>query len=86
VTDEPLTDARLDEIERAARFALSDPDGLASYSAASSVYVVPELVAEVRRLRQLIIEYARHTEGCSAAHGDQYRCRCGWRDVEAGFK
>lgn len=44
------------------------------------------LLDEVRRLRQLLTEYGRHTEGCSAAHGDQYRCRCGWRDVEAGFK
>ena len=42
--------------------------------------------AEIKRLRQLIIEYARHAEGCSAAHGDQYRCRCGWRAVEAEFK
>ena len=30
-----------------------------------------------------LVEYGRHNEGCSAAHGDQYRCRCGWRDVEA---
>lgn len=43
------------------------------------------LVAEVRRLRQIIIEYARHNVGCSAAFGDTYRCRCGWRAVEAEF-
>ena len=42
-------------------------------------------VAETARLRQLIREYARHTEGCSAAHGDQYRCRCGWREVAPEF-
>jgi hypothetical protein len=41
---------------------------------------------EIARLRQLLVEYGRHTEGCSAAHGDQYRCRCGWRDVEREFK
>ena len=42
--------------------------------------------AENARLRQIIIDYARHNEGCSAAFGDKYRCRCGWRDVEAEFK
>ena len=28
-------------------------------------------------------EYVRHSEGCSAAHGDQYRCRCGYRELAA---
>jgi hypothetical protein len=37
---------------------------------------------EVERLRALLYEYGRHQEGCSAAHGDKYRCRCGWREVE----
>lgn len=40
---------------------------------------------EIKRLRQIIQEYARHNEGCSAAHGDQYRCRCGWREIEPEF-
>jgi hypothetical protein len=41
---------------------------------------------ENERLRQLLAEYGRHAEGCSAAHGARYRCRCGWRDMEAEFK
>ena len=41
---------------------------------------------EIERLRQIIREYARHNEGCSAAHGDQYRCRCGWREIEGEFE
>jgi hypothetical protein len=46
---------------------------------------VPDLVAELRRLRGLVVEYGRHAEGCNAQWGDRYRCRCGWRDVEQGF-
>lgn len=66
------------------------------------VQAVPDLVAEIRRLRavveelqsapaevvrlsQLLTEYGRHNEGCSAAFGPTYRCRCGWRDVEPEF-
>ena len=41
--------------------------------------------AEVVRLRQLLIEYGRHNEGCNAQFGDTYRCRCGWREVEPEF-
>lgn len=36
-------------------------------------------------LEELLTEYGRHAEGCSAAHNDMlglgekpYRCRCGW--------
>ena len=31
--------------------------------------------------RDALREYARHSEGCSAVFGDQYRCRCGFRDI-----
>jgi len=24
-------------------------------------------------------EYAHHNEGCSGEHGDEYRCKCGYR-------
>lgn len=41
---------------------------------------VQRLTAENANLRQLVIEYGRHCEGCSAACGDQYRCRCGWQE------
>ena len=34
--------------------------------------------AEVARLREVLAEYGRHAEGCSAAVGSQYRCKCGW--------
>lgn len=33
----------------------------------------------------LLREYGRHSEGCSAACGPQYRCRCGWSEVEASL-
>jgi len=42
-------------------------------------------VAQTARLRSLLREYGRHQEGCDAHWGDRYRCRCGWRDVEAEF-
>jgi hypothetical protein len=29
------------------------------------------------------MSYARHSEGCSAALGSQYRCRCGYREFAA---
>lgn len=47
---------------------------------------IGRLRAENARLRQLLIEYGRHNDGCSAAFGVKYRCRCGWRDVEPEFK
>lgn len=28
-------------------------------------------------------EFGRHSAGCSAECGGQYRCRCGWREVAA---
>ena len=34
---------------------------------------------EIDLLRDLLYEYGRHAEGCSAEFGDTYRCRCGWR-------
>jgi hypothetical protein len=41
--------------------------------------------AEYERLRGLLLEYGRHQEGCNAQYGATYRCRCGWRGVEAEF-
>ena len=41
--------------------------------------------AEVVRLHELLMNYGRHNEGCSAAFGATYRCRCGWREVEPEF-
>lgn len=33
-------------------------------------------------LLETAIEYVRHGEGCSAEFGEQYRCRCGFRDFQ----
>lgn len=33
-------------------------------------------------LRHDLLYYGDHGQGCSAAHGKQYRCRCGWGKVE----
>jgi hypothetical protein len=45
---------------------------------------------QVEHERDVILEtlayamsYARHSEGCSAALGSQYRCRCGYREFAA---
>lgn len=39
--------------------------------------------ARALALRAALAEYGRHAEGCSAAFGPQYQCRCGWSDEEA---
>ena len=42
--------------------------------------------AENGRLRKQVDglrEYAQHSPGCSAEHGDRYRCRCGFREFQA---
>jgi hypothetical protein len=41
--------------------------------------------ADYERAVHLLVEYGRHQEGCNAQWGDGYRCRCGWREVEAEF-
>lgn len=37
--------------------------------------------ALVEKLRELLREYGRHSEGCNAAFGS-YPCKCGWSDFE----
>ena len=41
---------------------------------------------QANQYRQWLLEYGRHGYGCNAEYGDKYRCRCGWRDVEAELK
>lgn len=44
---------------------------------------VRDLHDEVLRLRKLLIDYGGHDDGCSALFDEAYRCRCGWREVQA---
>jgi hypothetical protein len=39
----------------------------------------------VKDLERALESYGRHNEGCSAAHGPQYDCRCGWREAAANL-
>ena len=41
---------------------------------------------EAERYREWLLEYGRHGYGCVGEYGEGYRCRCGWRDVEAELK
>lgn len=46
------------------------------------------LVEQAERIKELesdLSEFGRHSPGCSAEHGDQYRCRCGWRERSAAL-
>jgi hypothetical protein len=79
-----VDEEQLREIERRAAAAARAP---ARHEALALLHDlrVPELVSEVRRLRQLLVEYGRHGEGCNAQWGDTYRCRCGWRETYREF-
>ena len=44
------------------------------------------MAKDIARLRELLEEYGRHAEDCNAQFGDQYRSRCGWREVEAQLR
>lgn len=51
------------------------------------VEIVPDLIAEVRRLQKRVDElckYSCHEEGCEAAYDPEYyKCRCGYDDLLA---
>ena len=55
-------------------------------SGCSLYYPCPtiRLLDAMEAAEQLLATYGRHNEGCSAEQGDQYICRCGWR--EAGLE
>lgn len=38
---------------------------------------------EAIRLRELLREYGNHHEGCDGKFGEEYRCRCRWREESA---
>jgi hypothetical protein len=75
-----MDESQLREVERQVAIGAEIP-GRDLYA----LNTMTRLVAESRRMRGLLLEYGRHNEGCSAAHGDQYRCRCGWREVAKEF-
>ena len=40
-----------------------------------------EIRERIKRLKEILTEYGRHQEGCSAQFNtshSKYRCRCGW--------
>jgi hypothetical protein len=39
-----------------------------------------------RWLRENLIEYGRHEQGCNQAYNKKYSCRCGWNRVEQALK
>jgi len=43
------------------------------------------LAQEPDMAMSLLREYGRHAEGCDAAMGAEYRCRCGWHEFEKMF-
>ena len=36
------------------------------------------LEEENKELKELLIEYGRHSAGCSKQYDKKYPCRCGW--------
>lgn len=54
------------------------PIGKGEYDVCHELPKREHLEADNKRLRDLLNEYARHKEGCSAALGEQYHCKCGW--------
>ncbi len=44
-------------------------------------YTRKEIIAAIKPWVGALQEYGRHAEGCSRAHGEKYRCRCGWSDT-----
>ncbi len=50
------------------------------------IAAIKALRSEVERQKEDLLEFGRHTAGCSAALGEQYRCRCGWREYEKTLK
>lgn len=71
---------------------MTDTADLAEYLAIMANYESVPLVAhdcvQLRKaavrlaaLHEALRDFGRHAEGCSAAFGTTYRCRCGWREV-----
>ena len=45
---------------------------------------IQEIQAENKELKQNLLEFGRHSEGCSRTFGEKYRCKCGWAEARAG--
>lgn len=45
-----------------------------------------QLQAELNETRRDLLEFGRHSEGCSHAFDVKYRCRCGWLKTEQVLK
>jgi len=44
------------------------------------------LQAENKWLKEELIEFGRHGQGCSRQWGTKYRCKCGWEKIEQALK
>lgn len=74
----------LAELEKRLRALADKAERGVSYGFPQTIW--RETADALQRLREQVRtlkEYARHDEGCSAALGDQYRCRCGYREIAA---
>ncbi len=47
---------------------------------------IQHLQAENKELKQNLLEFGRHSEGCSRTFGEKYRCKCGWLKVQQALK
>jgi hypothetical protein len=88
-TGPELDEAELSRLQNEATAVLGEGQGwrhgVGAGRAVDLVLAVPTLCDEVRRLRQLLIEYGCHNAGCSG-QWPEYRCKCGWREVEGEFR
>ena len=58
-----------------------NPDAAASDDVARLASELMEANKRIKRLEEILTEYGRHHEGCSAQFNtphSKYRCRCGW--------
>ena len=45
-----------------------------------------KLQDENKWLKEELIEFGRHGQGCSRQWGTKYRCKCGWEKIEQALK
>lgn len=45
-----------------------------------------QLQAENKELKQDLLEFGRHSEGCCYIYDKVYGCKCGWLEVEQALK
>lgn len=65
-----------------------EPCPKCGYGVTSACYgcEIKQLQAEVKQLKEDLIEFGRHSEGCSRQWDEKYRCKCGWDKVEQALK